>query len=95
MWVAARYSGGRQCETAPRYSPPDTQQLFKKAAIHVYKFEVEANMVCAACGCPQYSATHFALIKKNHAEEARKLGFTATDDATKRPIKFLEQENIK
>lgn len=73
-WVAKDYSGGVQC-SSHNYEPPDIENVLEENGIAVYAVEIRHQPTCAACGCPDYAATHFAQIKWVQLDEARRLGF--------------------
>lgn len=73
-WVAKDYSGGLQC-TADDYEPPNVESVLEEKGIAVYETEIHHRPVCAACGCPDYAATHYAQIKRAQSGEAEQLGF--------------------
>lgn len=74
-WVAATFSGGRQCLPSEPYTPPDLKAILGEARVTVYETRIEHLAVCAACSCPAYAATHYALIKKVDLAKAQDLGF--------------------
>jgi hypothetical protein len=74
--VAKNFVGGRQCEPASNYDPPDVKQLLGRAGIAIYETRIERLPVCAACSCPSYAATHYALIQRNDIDTARQMGFS-------------------
>jgi hypothetical protein len=74
-WVAKSFVGGRQCEPASKYDPPDVKQLLGRAGIATYETRIERLLVCAACSCPSYAATYYALIQRNEIDNARQMGF--------------------
>jgi hypothetical protein len=78
-WVAKLYVGGWQCDPAGIYTPPDTKCLLNQAGIPVFETKVVYHPVCAACTCPSYAATHYALIKKEHLTRAERVGFEQED----------------
>ncbi|MDP2208035.1 MAG: hypothetical protein Q8K98_04575 [Bacteroidota bacterium] len=79
IWVATIYVGGRQCDPADRYTPPDVKLVLNEAGIAVYDTAIEYYLVCAACNCPSYAAMHFASISKKQLEQAEQLGFQQKD----------------
>lgn len=78
-WVAKLYVGGWQCDPAGIFIPPDTKRLLNQAGISVFETKIEPHPVCAACTCPSYAATHYALIKKEHLTRAEQVGFEQKD----------------
>jgi hypothetical protein len=74
-WVAKLFVGGRQCDTSSHYTPPNVEKILNDAGISVYGITVEPYGVCAACGCPQYAAMHYALIGKQDLARAMQLDF--------------------
>lgn len=74
-WVAKQFTGGRQCSPEEEYEAPDVEALLEGEGIEVFDTEVEHHPVCAACNCPDYSATHYALIDDDQPSVAQKLGF--------------------
>jgi len=74
VWVGKLIVGGVQCDTI-HYSPPNTKELLNNAGIPVVDTMTEYLSTCAACGCPDYAAIHFALIDKIYIRAAEKLGF--------------------
>ncbi|MDI6802348.1 MAG: hypothetical protein QME58_00695 [Bacteroidota bacterium] len=79
IWVATFYFGGMQCDPNDRYTPPDVKLVLNGAGIPVYETAIEYYPVCAACGCPTYSAMHYALISKEFLARAEQLGFQQKD----------------
>ena len=79
VWVSRAFSGGQQCDPNDRYTPPDTAQLLRSYGVTVFEGRVEMLYVCAACGCPQYAALHFALIRAEDLALAKDAGFVLTD----------------
>jgi hypothetical protein len=79
VWVGHTYVGGRQC-TNDNYRPPNTKHLLNAAGIAVAEIAIEHHPVCAACFiCPEYAATHYALILKHQQSEAEALGYYTVD----------------
>ncbi|HLF14737.1 MAG TPA: hypothetical protein VI932_07600, partial [Bacteroidota bacterium] len=78
VWVGKMYVGGVQCDSE-FFSPPDTRALLEGTGIEVNDVLVEGYYVCAACGCPDYAAMHYALIGRDDLAEAGALGFTPAD----------------
>ena len=74
LWIAHLYSGGIKCETS-RYHPPDIKLVLNDAGINVYDVRIEEYDLCAACGCLQYAAMHYALIDSINFSLAERLGF--------------------
>jgi hypothetical protein len=79
IWISQHFFGGRQCDVNDTYRPPDSAALLRAQGIAVFEFDVEYHPVCAACGCPAYSATHFALINLDDLGKAQALGFKAAE----------------
>jgi hypothetical protein len=75
IWIAKYFIGGKQCDPNDRYTPPDINRILIGKGIRVYKTEIEMHPVCEACGCPAYSATHYALITRDDVQKAIRIGF--------------------
>lgn len=78
-WVAKLFVGGIQCDTSSHYAPPNVEKILNDAGISVYGTTVEHHGVCAACGCPQYAAMHYALIGRQDLARAMQLDFQQKD----------------
>jgi len=79
IWVGKLFVGDRQCEPFDNYTPPNTKCLLNQSGIPVFETKIEHHPVCTACSCPLYSATHYALIKKEHLVRAEQIGFQRKD----------------
>jgi hypothetical protein len=75
IWIAKHFIGGKACDPNDRYSPPDITLILARRGIEVYKTDIEHHAVCRACGCPTYSATHYALIARKDVQKAIRIGF--------------------
>lgn len=82
IWVAQKFSGGRQC-SSESYTPPDTRKLLTSAGVQVYEVWVEPLNIIAVCGAPSYAAIHYARIAEADLERARSLGFEKSDPPDK------------
>jgi hypothetical protein len=94
-WVAIDFRGGKQCEPASKYDPPDIKQLLGKAGIAVSKTIIERGLIPAACGFPSYAATHYALIHRNQINAAQQMGFylpPTSPEVMKEEIEKLNRE---
>lgn len=60
VWISKNFGGGRQCDPNDDYRPPDTRRLLEAAGVTVLRTYTGLHPVCAACGCPSYSATQYA-----------------------------------
>jgi hypothetical protein len=85
VWVSIFYSGGKQCNRADSYQPPEIKQVLNQSHIRVFDVKIEVQSVCEGCGCPQYAATHYALIDKAYLSKANSLGFVQNN-----PPNYLE-----
>ncbi len=74
VWVATDVSGGVQC-ISDDYHPPNVERVLEAEGIPVYETDVRRHGVCAACGCPDYAATHYAQIQRTMLDEAKHLDF--------------------
>ena len=79
VWVAKTFTGGEQCNPDSSYTPPDIEVQLEEAGIAVYDTQVQNHPVCAACTCPDYSATHFAAIDETDVDAAAEIGFQLKD----------------
>jgi hypothetical protein len=79
VWIAKFYTGGRQCDLSHYYQPPDIVKVLGDAGVKVYDIKIDMYGVCAACGCPQYSARHYAQIDEPDLQKAIAIGFTQSD----------------
>jgi hypothetical protein len=50
--------------------------VLEEAGITVYDTLIVGYGVCAACGCPQYAAMHYAQIDSINLSKAESMGFS-------------------
>jgi hypothetical protein len=74
-WVARVFSGGVQCDPTSNYEPPEIRAMLLQVGVPVFANSVRHHLICEACHCPKYAATHFALILRIHVPIAATLGF--------------------